>query len=729
MVYSFCFARVSVFVRNSFSAGSKFTVKALIIFEKYLISWPKRFPSIFAIMADFESIPHHVFFYMQEWLQTKTKDYIAFNFGKKNNAYDDRYWRNFMNCNKALREVKKRTMYLKLNGKYSLKFVKDVIFRDLVLMKVWKPQNQIGLDLVNFKVRDPDLLPGIDGLNCVDLSFSNIKNVTMLNNVQTLVLSDCSYCSDFTTLSQMKTLDLTFCKRVQDTSSFGAIHYLDLSFCRSIRDVSSLGNVQTLKLSGCTEITDVSMLGAVYELDLSGCVGIIDVSNLGKVYRLNLAKCSKVKDIFGLGDNHILDLMEHKGDDFTSLRKVNKLKLSSCQNLKDLSILSEVKELDLSQSKKFFNLSCLVQLESLVLSNHRAYYNYWTQNNPENNEGDTSQNDLDISALIHLKSLTLRSKKLPKGTENLVNLRELTCDNMSVQWIYDELKAKREEEEKQKKKSEGNERKQAAVKNKYQEIPLDASSYAHLFQYIQNLNLREFSDMLPGIFSHIPDISLSNAYNFTNLTKKFANVKKLSLLKCSGLTVVADLPFLEELTVNDCENVENIKFSTLPLMKIMVLMTCKGLKNLNCVGNSLESITMENCSALKSLVIAENMTNMKSLRIFYGFPSMKLEIKSNLFEVVIISMGGTGMKLNIKKGIVIHSLVVDDHNDSLEDEDEEDEHEEKVGEGEHLPYEDFVGVQMVDAMDHDDIDDEDEDEEDDDEEVEEEDENNDEDDE
>ena len=62
------------------------------------------------------------------------------------------------------------------------------------------------------------------------------------------------------------------------------IHTLNLSRTE-ITDVSMLGNVHTLDLSD-TQVTDVSMLGKVHTLDLSG-TQVTDVSVLGNVHTLD----------------------------------------------------------------------------------------------------------------------------------------------------------------------------------------------------------------------------------------------------------------------------------------------------------------------------------------------------------------------------------------------------------------------------------------------------------
>ena len=84
---------------------------------------------------------------------------------------------------------------------------------------------------------------------------------------------------------------------VEDVSSLSNVHDFNLSHCFCITDVSALSNVHTLKLFGCTGITDVSALGNVHNLDLSDCPGITDVSSLGNVHTLNCYGCTGVNEV------------------------------------------------------------------------------------------------------------------------------------------------------------------------------------------------------------------------------------------------------------------------------------------------------------------------------------------------------------------------------------------------------------------------------------------------
>ena len=81
------------------------------------------------------------------------------------------------------------------------------------------------------------------------------------------------------------TLDLSR-SQITDISSLKHVKDLDLRGCNSITDLTPLGegNVRILVLRGCTGIYDVSALGGVETLILEGCTGVVDVSALRGVY-------------------------------------------------------------------------------------------------------------------------------------------------------------------------------------------------------------------------------------------------------------------------------------------------------------------------------------------------------------------------------------------------------------------------------------------------------------
>ena len=96
---------------------------------------------------------------------------------------------------------------------------------------------------------------------------------------------------------------------VVDVSALGAVPVLHLRGCLNITDVSALGACRELDLSGCVGVTKVSRLGGVRRLSLAR-TGVVDVSALGAVHWLDLSGCAEISDFSALGRHYHLDLSE-----------------------------------------------------------------------------------------------------------------------------------------------------------------------------------------------------------------------------------------------------------------------------------------------------------------------------------------------------------------------------------------------------------------------------------
>lgn len=563
-----------------------------------------------ARMSCFQDIPHHIFQYMQDYLQTKLSDYITYQFGKKNNYYDDKYWRNFMNTCKTLQEVKTVTIYLKLNLKYSQRFIHDLNFREIVLQRVKRPSVQIGLDLVNYKVEDVDLLAGINGLNCIDLSFSDINSVSMLGNVTHLLLCDCPKLVYASSLTNLHTLDLSSCRQVHNESilSLGNISYLDLSGCEKISDVSCLGGNRTLKLRGCKLISDVSMLGRVYELDLDGCVAVRDVSALGKVHRLSIARCT-VTDISALGQVHTLDISELKVESVAFLTGVKKLKAVKCSSLKGFLGLEEVEELDMTGCL-VHDVTPLSKVHTLTLGYLRRPY-YYGQNADNNNQPV----NFDVSVLQQLKVLHVRGylQKI-EGICKLKGLETLTLTHRSASFVNESLPPT-----------------------------------------CRKVIVADFAEAGMGnYFENVKDAEIISSYSFRTV-QTLRNVQKLHLAHCSGIKEIESLAWLVDLTIIDCSSLSGIDFATLPNLETVFIESVPCLKELEISGKKLRSVTVTRSGNLKTVNVKKALD---SLRLFDCNNRVKISVESHIHELVLICQD-QNYKLKVSKKGKIGSLVVD----------------------------------------------------------------------
>ena len=165
-----------------------------------------------------------------------------------------------------------------------------------------------NIDLYSFK--DLDIL---------NISYSNITDISMLEKLHTLDISGCYKITDVSMLRNLHTLIMCYCN-ITDVSMLGNLHTLDISHCKNIKDVSMFGNLHTLNISCCKQITNVSMLGNLHTLDISNCE-ITDVSMLGKLHILDISWC-KITDISMLGNLHTLKIRGCKITDVSMLGNV-----------------------------------------------------------------------------------------------------------------------------------------------------------------------------------------------------------------------------------------------------------------------------------------------------------------------------------------------------------------------------------------------------------------------
>jgi hypothetical protein len=277
-------------------------------------------------------------------------------------------WRLFMNCTKLWKGIRKNSVILHLNEKYSLKYYSNEKTREKIRKAVESPSSQLFLTYT-YRPSIEDLsvfqrIAGIRFINCFSLrnhsflsSLSVVKlqhcdtvDVSMLSNIETLDLSGNSRLINISSLHSVKYLTLANCCSVKDVSSLGVgNYYLDLSDCQRITKVNHLGKVHTLILKNLRKLTDVSGLGNVHRLDLSSCVKLRGLSALQNIPFLKLSDCRFLDDhLVVLGNNHVyLDLSYcHKITDLSSVKAVDNLNIRGCKLISKISMLN-CKKLDI----------------------------------------------------------------------------------------------------------------------------------------------------------------------------------------------------------------------------------------------------------------------------------------------------------------------------------------------------------------------------------------------
>lgn len=194
----------------------------------------------------------------------------------KNNNYIN--VNNLLNVSSSFRVIKKENFYFRLNKKYSLEYYHSKAFKTTISRLLANTRTQLSLNLSRKNSAIGYLLNST--------SRSKIIDVSGLQNLHTLNLSNCG--------------------RIRDINALSNTHTLYLSGCRNVRDVSGLHNVNILSLSGCQNITRIDGLDDVHTLDISRCRNIDVVSSLRNLHTLDLRYCSKTMDVSALGNVHAL---------------------------------------------------------------------------------------------------------------------------------------------------------------------------------------------------------------------------------------------------------------------------------------------------------------------------------------------------------------------------------------------------------------------------------------
>lgn len=281
---------------------------------------------------------------------------------------------NLLNINSDIHDLKKFLIKkVTLENRDSLKFCDNKYFQKRILNLVNNNKNKV---YIKFNKKYSKIVYNLDILElssiykcALDLSYSDINNVSKLKYIHTLSLFGCKLIEDVSELCNLYELDLSYCDNITDVSKLGNIHKLTLHNCRNIKDFSKLCNVYDLDLSGCvikklsnsynvntlnlsccTNIKnrDLIYLMNVVNLDLSGCIKITNVSPLANIKKLNLSCCYGINDVSNLGNLNTLNLSScFSITDVSNLKNLDTLNLSCCYGITDFSKLGNIKNLEL----------------------------------------------------------------------------------------------------------------------------------------------------------------------------------------------------------------------------------------------------------------------------------------------------------------------------------------------------------------------------------------------
>jgi len=174
----------------------------------------------------------------------------------------------------------------------------------------------------------------------LNLSNTLISNTNDIQNVKQLILNNCDHLIDISSLKknkELKEVSIIGNKHINDVSSLCNVPTVRIGHICNLVDISTLEKVTKLVISDCNMITDVSKLAKIPNLTLIDLMSLVDISNLGDHDKLCIIKCghmleqsqfrqvthlSKVRNCLLIGeemfryDKNIILFLKSKVNDF-----------------------------------------------------------------------------------------------------------------------------------------------------------------------------------------------------------------------------------------------------------------------------------------------------------------------------------------------------------------------------------------------------------------------------
>jgi hypothetical protein len=516
-----------------------------------------------------------------------------FSIRNQNYSYKNEIqWRNFLNTNKYyFHNVKKGTIYLRLNKYYSVQYLTDSSFREKVTNIMKDPWKQLGIDLsytsLIFENYD---LSCLNGVNYLDLSYTKVRSIEHISRVYELNVN-CTDITDISSLTDVIVLNATACLSIEKYLQQSDLHEypepkmekLNLAFCTQLIDVSFCKNLHILNLSRCENIIDVSMLGNVYELNLSGCVRVLDVSMLGKVHTLDLSRCPGIVDI-------------------SALHSVHTLYLYNCQNIRyGLDSLTNVHELHLSRQNTL-NLLYFQKISKLCLSYCAQIISSSLSQLPPPPPPTVRQ-----SSLIHYEAMSPTSSTSPISS---------SLSSQALQYFQ------RRQQELQAQKYQSNFSIFLSPNNNNNNSVNNYSSYlSNGMQMIQEIIL-DHCDTIDDLsaLANIPYLSLKCCDHIESINS-LIHVKYLTLLGCERISSIT-FPLLEDLiklSISFCHGINEIEYQQpssqqrnrqckeyQQIRRSIDISYCDGLNQMK-ILDDLYHLSINDCSNLSNIIILKNL--------------------------------------------------------------------------------------------------------------------------
>jgi hypothetical protein len=280
-------------------------------------------------------LPEVIFRHIGEYLTTLSLFLDGFTQGRSNDLEENlKSWRNFCNCAKLFKHVKRSTIFYNLNDFFSVIYLTidnegqasvtsdcyDPMKAELEMRRlseiVVSPSQQVSLNIdFEYYFENREIKSRIDmekfiashlqkfqEVHSITWStFAPLVNFSIFQHVYCFNFSGSVSLCDLPSFSRIKSVRCRYKDAVVDLCTLSPCVELNLSMSPGISDVSAISNVTRVNISRCNKIIDVSPLKNVKYLDMAFCTGITDVSMLGEVKALILDYCENISNISALG--------------------------------------------------------------------------------------------------------------------------------------------------------------------------------------------------------------------------------------------------------------------------------------------------------------------------------------------------------------------------------------------------------------------------------------------
>lgn len=540
-------------------------------------------------------LPHHIYPIIQEF--SSSKDYHSFL--STHNSYDQR-------------ELRRETIIFYLTEDYSQRFTSDLNFHEKLSKKINSPIRQLFLSFIYnptihrnirqledvFKIANVPSPSSSssprqqhqqgEDRNCVveenelvnkkyffptrvyGMRLSHFHRLTHLKGLQEVKILHLSHLTQLVDLSPLKGLSLEEiilynCSEVVDISPLFQIATVILRFCKKVSNLSSLGNHKKLSLEGCVNITSVNGLKNIDSLAFINCINLKKFSKLQNIQSLLLQDCTSIVDI-------------------SSLKSIPHIAIHHCAFLRDLNPI-------------------LYQLSDSSV----------------NTTIPKSQQQQSTETITPLKSLEVVSCpsvdiSKPSGDSEISEQDDIYSSNKSSK-----LLARQQQQQ------------QYPSLQKLKVVsPYDSIDFS-LFSKVQKIELHSLTIHDVSVFANIPHVIIHLCYGIIDVSP-LKNCNTLVLSHCPRIDNVSMLGNIPNLVLNNCRKIVDISslgqvqqvsvkiercqqiksFISLKSVKYVQIIDCIGLTVWNEM-NGVESLTVDSCNQLEEI---SNGLNLKILQIY-----------------------------------------------------------------------------------------------------------------